>query len=365
MARKNEKKTDAVPDGEFEDIDLMTSLPETEDKDFDDIEEEFIAKGAEPDVKKLLAAKEILEARLILNVTEKAMAADSGTDLHGFENIAGVGISEKIINGRETGIPCVTVYVVSKVPKDEIEAEALVPKEIHGIPVDVIESGEFRAFPFVGRYRPAPGGVSVGHYKITAGTLGCLVTKQKKLYILSNNHVLANENDAKPGDPVLQPGPYDGGTVKKDVIAKLSEFVPIKFGGAVNTVDCAIAQTSPRLVSRSNKCFGTISNDPVACRLNRLVKKAGRTTQCTQGRITDCNATVNVGYDAGTAVFKDQIIVRSLTSAPFSKGGDSGSLIMTRTRNLPVGLLFAGSDSHTIANKIGNVLSVLHVKIVS
>lgn len=53
------------------------------------------------------------------------------------------------------------------------------------------------------RIRKAPGGVSVGHYKITAGTLGCLATRGRRLLILSNNHVLANSNNARTGDPIL------------------------------------------------------------------------------------------------------------------------------------------------------------------
>ena len=74
--------------------------------------------------------------------------------------------------------------------------------------------------------RPCPGGVSVGHYQITAGTLGCWVKKNDQWMLLSNNHVLANVNQAKIGDPIYQPGVYDGGTAD-DELGKLYEFVPI------------------------------------------------------------------------------------------------------------------------------------------
>src|SRR5438046_1832351 len=89
---------------------------------------------------------------------------------------------------------------------------------------DVDLPSQLRAQPFRGRYRPPTGGGSVGHFKITAGTIACLVRKDRALYILSNNHVLANVNTGQAGDPVLQPGPYDGGRVPADVIAKLSQF---------------------------------------------------------------------------------------------------------------------------------------------
>jgi len=316
-------------------------------------------------LKRLRPAKEQLEKQLLMNVTFKALAAESGTEKYGFENILGVGISEKIVEGELTGEPCIAVYVLAKVRKQEISSEAFVPEAVNGVPTDVVATGELRAFPHRGRYRPVPGGVSVGHYKITAGTLGCLVKKDRELFVLSNNHVLANENQAKIGDPVLQPGPLDRGTLPKDMVAKLSAFIPIQFGGAVNHVDCAIAQTSPSVVTSLNKCYGKINSLMQPCELNLLVKKCGRTTQFTRGRVTDCSATVRIAYGTnGLALFKNQIIVQSLTPKPFSEPGDSGSLIVTDTDNRPVGLLFGGSASHTIANPIDDVLSALGVTIV-
>src|SRR6478672_1247675 len=150
------------------------------------------------------AAHRKLEQSLILNVADEALSASSGTQLHGFENIKGVGISEKIVNGWLTPDRCITVYVAAKVPLDEIQEEARVPDTVSGVPTDVVEIGEVDAFPFKGRYRPAPGGVSVGHFHITAGTIGCLVRKTDALCILSNNHVLANVNAGRIGDPILQ-----------------------------------------------------------------------------------------------------------------------------------------------------------------
>lgn len=196
----------------------------------------------------------------------------------------GVGISEKVIGSELTAEPCVTVYVVAKVPKSEIEEAALVPAEIKRIPTDVVETGEFRALPFRGRYRPAAPGVSLGHYQISAGTFGCLVKRKKLLCILSNNHVLANINQGKPGDPILQPGPYDGGQNPADVIATLTDFVPIQFGSAINDVDCAIAEVIGKTVTAVPTCDGKIVPSPSACSLNLLVKKCGRTTQFTRGK---------------------------------------------------------------------------------
>ena len=85
------------------------------------------------------------------------------------------------------------------------------------------------------------------------------------------------------------------------------------------------------------------------------MQKFGRTTELTTGEVTGVNATVNVGYGPGkTARFVKQIIIEP---GGFSAGGDSGSLIVTDDDNLnPVGLLFAGSSTVTVANRIDLVL---------
>ena len=79
--------------------------------------------------------------------------------------------------------------------------------------------------------RPVPGGISIGHTEITAGTFGCLVKRGSDTYILSNNHVIANSNDAQVGDVIIQPGPVDGGTSPADDIARLAEFIPMSYQG--------------------------------------------------------------------------------------------------------------------------------------
>jgi len=136
-------------------------------------------------------------------------------------NVVGVGIGEE----------GVTVMVTQKLPLPALDTKDIIPKVILGQPTDVIQVGEIRALSDTGKWRPAPGGVSIGHYKITAGTFGAPVQDEEtgELLMLSNNHVLANSNNAEIGDPIYQPGPYDGGNAN-DTIARLSRFVPIQFG---------------------------------------------------------------------------------------------------------------------------------------
>src|SRR5712691_9714114 len=156
--------------------------------------------------------------------------------IFGRANVVGVAVGHKVTAGHETDETCVVVFVEAKRPEDELRRRDVVPKALGAVRTDVVETGRFRALraeqtTHVGRThreRPAPGGVSVGHYQITAGTLGVLVHRHGRPVILSNNHVLANGNDARVGDPILQPGPADGGRIQ-DSIARLADFVPIRY----------------------------------------------------------------------------------------------------------------------------------------
>ena len=240
------------------------------------------------------------------------------------------------------------------------------------------------------------GGVSIGHFKTTAGTLGVLVrdTETNEILILSNNHVMANSNDASRGDPIIQPGPLDGGSVAEDTIAHLERFVPIQFesepspspcsfskaaagianffAGLVgskhrllpvviqqaNQVDGALAKPlSPDVVSSDILEIGSVTGDREA-ELGMEVKKSGRTTGLTTGTVQVLDASVQVGYGGGRiAVFTNQILTTNM-----SKGGDSGSLLVDGEGSKAVGLLFAGSDEVTIHNPIGIVKDALRVR---
>jgi len=277
----------------------------------------------------------------------------------GAENIQGVGVGEQITAGKRTGRICIKIYVAEKAPEEEINSEFIVPKEIEGEAVDVEAVGLIEAFPFKYRYRPAPGGVSIGHVKITAGTLGCFCAStvpKEPMLILSNNHVLANSNHARIGDHILQPGTYDGGKDPRDWIAELFDFVPIDFTGKPNLVDAAIAKPrKPRDLKTEIIKQGKVKGAAPPT-LRTRVKKSGRTTQNTRGTITGVGATVKVSYGSmGRALFKDQVVI---TPGGFSAGGDSGSAILDG-RNRVRALLFAGSSTHTIASPIQNVISQL------
>jgi len=313
-------------------------------------------------------------------------------DLLKKRNVVGVGLGYKISQGVNTGKLGLIISVTRKESPSALAAGDIVPQMLGGIKTDVVETGLLHAFDLGprDRWRPVvPPGVTIGHYQITAGTFGCLVQRDGEPFILSNNHVLANTNQGKPGDAILQPGPADGGT-SNDRVATLADYVPIDFGSTssecpiadlsvqvlnyvakalgsshqlqavkqtkgTNTVDAAIAQPlSPDMVTNEILYIGVPTGVGEAT-LGTEVQKTGRTTGHTEGAITQIDATVRINYNGSTALFTGQLIAGAM-----SQPGDSGSAVLDIEKQV-VGLLFAGSESTTVINPIDDVFSALNV----
>lgn len=232
-----------------------------------------------------------------------------------------------------------------------------------------------RASSLQKRRRPLVIGCSIGHFRITAGTLGCFVTtKSGETRILSNNHVLADENLGKKGDAVIQPGQLDGGKRPADTVGALDRFVRLKKTTA-NLVDCALAtirdgiEIDETTLAGVGRLQGLSSVDVVK---GTQVHKVGRTTGTTHGRVTAFELdNVVVTYDLGNLRFDDQIEIEGAGTKAFSDGGDSGSLIVDEDLQ-GLALLFAGGDvggsngkGLTYANPIGTVLSALKVDLLT
>lgn len=316
------------------------------------------------------------------------------------ENVVGVGLGYKIIQDKITNKPAILVLVKKKIPNEKLLGRNCVPKVLNDIPTDVIEVGEVRLLDVrIEKARPARPGMSIGHYKITAGTFGALVrdVKTGKPLILSNNHVLANATDGNDGksaigDAILQPGAHDGGT-SYDIIARLERFVPIyknssestcpiarsvekfingllkvikpdyeiKFTKKIssrNLVDAAVARpVKEEYVSPDIVDLGRITGiqEP---RIGMTVQKSGRTTGLTSSEIKAMNVVINVVLGPGEqATFYDQIL-----TGPMAQPGDSGSIVVDENMKA-VGLLFAGSDQATLINPITNVMKLLQIEI--
>lgn len=329
------------------------------------------ALGARPDLQSAKATASQRWLRPRSDTAFSAMAAmNPVASPAAADNVVAVGIGEKVTKGISTGIPAIKVFVRVKFGDNDISADDRIPDTIDGVPVDVEQIGTVRAFKVTSlatampnprvKIRPAPPGSSVGFLNPNfrmAGTFGALVKKGAKRFVLSNNHVLADENRLPINSPIVQPGPLDGGT-PSDRIARLAKFIPLAATG--NRVDAAIAEADPNLVTNQILFIGAPTGT-VRAQVDMIVHKFGRTTSYRVGRVSSVNTDVKVAYDTGEFLFEDQIIIRGLNGEQFSAAGDSGSLILERSTNKATGLLFAGSSSHTIANHIKDVLTKLNV----
>jgi len=330
--------------------------------------------------------KTAIEAMLVQQagprVEGTVLAAQS---LSGSGNIQGVGYAlGGPSSGAEPGTPTLVVFTAEPASEDEVKgvmanAAAATDEDLYVTPMRVVRTGLIEVFPHRFKERPAPCGISVGHFQITAGTIGALATgrsgdRANRLFVLSNNHVLANVNAGPVGAAILQPGPIDGGQNPRDRIGELERYVPINFNaGAVNYVDCATAWVTSTAVRK--EVVYLVNNEPryfrvgsrvVQPRVEAVVGKSGRTTQLRKGRISAVGVTINVGFGAGrVATFADQFsVVSTVPNEVFSSPGDSGSLIWSweAARN-PMGLLFAGGNGVTFANRLSRVLTALDISL--
>ena len=333
-----------------------------------------------------------LGATLWTGCSDRSVTGPSARPSFGVPDIRAALTAQQRYTDALMRVPGVVGTAVGLLPNGEVAVKVLVadpgvrglPSLLDGVPVATQVTGMLVAFstPTL-RARPAPLGFSVGHPAITAGSIGArVVDASGNVYVLSNNHVLANSNDATIGDAELQPGPFDGGTDPSDRIGTLFAFKPIDFSGGNNTFDAAIALSDRDSLSNAtplddgygmpnSAIYGDANGDGTfddeAALLGLNVKKYGRTTKLTHGQITGINATVDVCYEVfificvKSARYVDQLII---TPGGFSGGGDSGSLIVTddATSN-PVALLFAGSSTQTIANRIDLVLNYFQVRV--
>jgi hypothetical protein len=328
----------------------------------------------------LLSAKQEAVSGFLVKEPAPAVRALFAVSPRPEHNVVGVGVGPKLVKGKAVGKFAVRFYVATKLPLPTIRRGDVLPTTVKGLPVDVVEVGVFRAFAGAAaaaerkRRRPARPGGSVGFQftgakagYVMAGTFGAVVTDGAKRFILSNNHVLADENNLPLGAPIFQPGLLDGGDPQADALATLSKFVPLDFAG-LNQVDCAIAagDGNGALSATVLPKVGKLADgNPVPSFVGMKVHKTGRTTGYRTGVVFDVSADVRVDYDGGTATFENQVLIKGDTAKAFSDAGDSGSLIVDRATKRATALLFAGSSSHTIGNHIADVLAALDVTLVA
>jgi hypothetical protein len=308
----------------------------------------------------------------------KKVQKDHERSLFGRAGVTAVGVGLR--EGGADDDFSIDVYFNPEAPG---AAPGNIPLELDGVAVRIVETDEFKARDGGANHRlqyatPVPMGVSTGNDNgCFAGTLGVRVFRTgstSRVGYITNAHVSsAGGANLCPGQAAFGEDQFQRARLDTapqcslngvNHIGDLVQHIPIVFGGSFeNTVDAAFVASSRQLVNKKILDIGNPSPTILAAALNMPVQKSGRTTGLQFGTITSINVTANVGYNAcGTAKFVGQIVI---TPGSFSDPGDSGSLILHRTlkdganRFRPVGLLFAGSSTTTLANPIGNVLGAL------
>ncbi|MDB5568164.1 MAG: hypothetical protein JWP84_4730 [Tardiphaga sp.] len=275
-------------------------------------------------------------------------------------NIVAIGIAQKETEKKQTGELGLCFYVEKKIARSRMKSSKMIPPVLsvagrQAVFTDVQAIGKVR--PQVNKRRaPVLSGFSVGNSSDT-GTLGAIVKKGSKFFLLSNSRVLARSGKGKIGDVIIYPGEADDGG-KTQAVAALSHIVPFKPGDDfLNLVDAALAEVDQDFVDKldfsirgAKSPLATI--DPV--RGMKIVTR-GRTSGDTEGEVQDVHFSIVLPYPGvGQIGFLNQV-----KCSHYSKPGDSGSIIVDQKSKKIVGLHFAGSGSASIFNPIGEVIKAL------
>ena len=232
-------------------------------------------------------------------VVDTASLIFTANDWDAAQEVTVTGVNDEIVDGD-----VVYEVVVGSASSVDLNYNEIDPADVSvtnldddGAPVDgadCFSTGETT----VRCDQPFPIGVSIGHPSVTAGTFGMRVTDGTDVFILSNNHVLANENLATIGDNILQPGTFDGGVEPVDSVGTLFAFVTIDFSmTANNVVDAAIALSDTATIGNStpDNGYGTPRSETVDAFPGQRLRKYGRTTDQTNGRVFAINVDLECG----------------------------------------------------------------------
>lgn len=279
------------------------------------------------------------------------------------KNVVGIGIGEKWTNGVNTKEPSLLVFVEKKEEGSNLHQYDVIPSAVNGVKTDVVgKSGVFHSHANTTRVRPIQPGYSCGHLQVTAGTIGAFFRDREGSIVgLSNNHVIAATNRGARGHAVVQPGIYDKSDWNNNIVGTLKYYRQLVKAGqpSFNAADWTgisgynLEDAGIFTVNNVNDYItaipgiGEVNAFRDVVNVGETLQKVGRTTGHTSANVIATGATVVVNYGNGqTYEFRDQIITGAM-----SQGGDSGSVTLDANKNI-VGLLFAGSNTVTIHNRI-------------
>lgn len=243
------------------------------------------------------------------------------------------------------------IYVgLSKTSLNALE-ESELPDEIGGVRVVYEYAGKIQVLTRQ-FYDPLIGGISIGATDVTAGTYGGIVWKDKKPYLLTNEHVVSNTSNTDPGHPasgvkIVQPGILDGGTKTAGYLEVVGGMKEAAMNGRECTIDAALVEPARDFMEEEYIGLGEVeSYKHAGVEPGVAIIKAGRTTGVTRDEVAAVEVAINIGGIAwANPVVMEDVI---MTKTSFSEGGDSGSRVWRKDTMQPIGIVFAGSSMRSM-----------------
>jgi len=330
-----------------------------------------------------------------------------------FSGVLGVGFGFKEKSGKITENLAFRIYVETKKPLSEISDDEKIPGIFKGIKTDVIHSfnDKLLACEDTQHHDPVVGGITITVDDIlfdSGGTLGCLTTlhgesSKDNIGILSNKHVLdrgLNQNVYHPFFNASGTSIEDIKTRNEGVIAKMYNVGTqsnVNFHYPEDTdptahpyyLDCALARVT---TSHSSCCptnCGTKYNpvieeigpikgvrriqasdiDPAS---PLIVRKRGRRTGLTSGKVVEVNATYGSSNPKHGTILVEPLENNCEGLRKFADHGDSGSVVVNENDEV-IGLLYSTPDvpgnspffGYGIVSHIHPVLDFLNTSIIT
>ncbi|HEU4365579.1 MAG TPA: hypothetical protein VFT13_08970 [Candidatus Krumholzibacteria bacterium] len=276
-------------------------------------------------------------------------------------DVTGVDVGFKYCGGRRLARVVIRIHVREKFLKAHLSKRERIPATINGVATDVIQATYVDAACFeparATALDPFQPGVSIGRADGGTGTIGLIVIDNVTgdESILSCRHILAAGSSPRPGDPILQPGPADGGTAANQVAALTRVDTP---------TDSAIARlTKQRAHTPAQFGSGVTVSGSRYPRLGDVLEKSSRTTGVQRGVVD------GIGAFEGLK-FSFHIVPAGAEGAcQISEPGDSGSVWYDPGTKKAVGLHAKGEPSgsglqdYAIATSAKKIAVLLNIKV--
>ena len=172
------------------------------------------------------------------------------------------------------------------------------------------------------------------------GTLGCIayIKNSNVPVILSNWHVLYGKGAVKNDNVWLSEGNKQRDLTELGYVHS-GKIGNIWFHNWEFFVDCAIGTISnPKMIASLPEINGCAEAKP-----GDKVHKMGAASRLTQGTIIDVKYEEKTTVNGRIIFAKNQLLIRSENSKPFSEGGDSGAVILNKNNEI-VGLLWGTNN---------------------